>query len=234
MLVDNFSTLRETALIQWAARNMVMGESTESRTRIVKHRLPLAAVALVALFAAVWCFAGFSIRNRYLADNRESYEIAKQARVHPIIARLVAPESAVRAAERFSLAYEGLQDANMLSALLYCLEFRSAARDFNAAVNGADEPTPAPTPAPAAPDVTGSGVQVVTVTPSSAAAIAGVQVGDQIIAYDGKPVSSTDELKARINSALVVPMGPVPLLIVRNGQQFRLSIQRGTMGITSR
>jgi hypothetical protein len=74
-------------------------------------------------------------------------------------------------------------------------------------------------------------VGVTTVLSSSAAESAGIQPGDQIVAYDGNRVFDVREL----NQALLEgePGEPVVVDVERDGQPIQLVIPRGPLGISS-
>ncbi len=55
----------------------------------------------------------------------------------------------------------------------------------------------------------------------SAAALAGIEVGDQVVSLGGQPISEWTEAQAAIRSA---QPGDVPLVVVRDGQQVTLTV----------
>jgi serine protease Do len=63
---------------------------------------------------------------------------------------------------------------------------------------------------------------VLNVAPGGAAARAGVEPGDVIIAYSGKPIRSRDELVAMVTATK--PGTTVPLRVVRDRQERTLSV----------
>lgn len=71
-------------------------------------------------------------------------------------------------------------------------------------------------------DVTRSGAQIVKITPGSPAEKAGVQAGDVIIGWNGKPVENSSSLMSRVRS---VALGEdVDLTVVRNGKPMDLKV----------
>lgn len=71
-------------------------------------------------------------------------------------------------------------------------------------------------------DVTRSGAQIVKITPGSPAEKAGVQAGDVIIGWNGKPVENSSSLMSRVRS---VTLGEdVDLTVVRNGKPMDLKV----------
>jgi putative serine protease PepD len=73
-------------------------------------------------------------------------------------------------------------------------------------------------------DVTG-GARIATVRPGSPAAKAGLEVGDVVTAYDGRPVTSADELTADVSSSKVGQT--VTVTVRRDGTTKHLSITLG-------
>ena len=71
-------------------------------------------------------------------------------------------------------------------------------------------------------DVTRSGAQIVKITSGSPAEKAGVQAGDVIIGWNGKPVENSSSLMSRVRS---VALGEdVDLTVVRNGKPMDLKV----------
>ena len=67
-----------------------------------------------------------------------------------------------------------------------------------------------------------AGVRVLKVAPGSPAAAAGVQAGDVITAYDGRPAGTNRELQFRIADS--TPGRPVSLALAREGRRLDLSV----------
>lgn len=176
-------------------------------------------LAAVLLFAAVWCIGGVAVRSRLLANWSEDYAVARQAREHPIIARLVASESAVRAAEEFSADYENLQSSNVFTAALYAFETVASHKRLSAALGGAtSEPEQ------------GKGVRVETVQANSNAARAGLRIGDRITTYNGRPINSLADLSVAKADLLG---GSATLTVIRDGSRLQLRVSSGQLGITA-
>jgi serine protease Do len=66
------------------------------------------------------------------------------------------------------------------------------------------------------------GVLVSAVTPGSAAAAAGLQSGDIILDFSGKPVQDASQLKLRV--AETAPGVTVPVVVLRNGENKTISV----------
>jgi len=64
-------------------------------------------------------------------------------------------------------------------------------------------------------------VEVMEVTPNSPAALAGMHAGDVILALNGAPVDSVDEIHRRLNRA--APGTPLSITILRGGERLELS-----------
>jgi Do/DeqQ family serine protease len=69
------------------------------------------------------------------------------------------------------------------------------------------------------------GVVVASVTPSSAAARAGIRTGDVIVAFNGQPIADGNSLRNQI--AATRPGTEVQLTIVRNKQEQEIRVQLG-------
>lgn len=204
-------------------------DETEPTVVVIERRRGMGCVSIaLVLFAAVWCIGGVTLRGRLLGDWNGDYQLSKQAREHPFIARLVAPESAVQAAEEFAADYESLQSSNMLTATLYCFEAVSSHRRLIAALGGG---TSSETKAPAAQ---GAGTTVVTVSRDSNAARNGIRAGDIITAYNGKPINSGDDLRRSIDAAAAdYIQSSANIVVVRGSNTLQFKVSTGKLGITT-
>ena len=72
----------------------------------------------------------------------------------------------------------------------------------------------------------GGGVRIASVEPGSAAAKAGLKVGDVVLAVDGKTVASSDQLRAAI--AAHKPSDKVSLRVKRSGSVRTVGVTLGT------
>lgn len=126
-----------------------MAEAGDKKTKIVyvdrKRGIGLGAVLVLLL---VWGGGGQWARSNLLARFGDTYLVSKLAAEHPIIARLVAPQPAVDAADRFKRAYEDLDNSNVLSAPFYLVPLLSANKELNEALGGATTPDAATKPEP--------------------------------------------------------------------------------------
>jgi putative serine protease PepD len=75
------------------------------------------------------------------------------------------------------------------------------------------------------------GAQVTTLQPGSPAASAGIQQGDLITAIDGKPIGSTEQFIATIDS--YAPGDTVTLTVKRGGQTQTIKVKLGTRPTTT-
>ena len=82
--------------------------------------------------------------------------------------------------------------------------------------------------APAAADDTAAGVQLGEITENSAAAAAGLEVGDRVLSIDGAPVSGFAELAGLVQSRF--PGESLTVVIDRDGQRMTLSVTLAARG----
>ena len=88
------------------------------------------------------------------------------------------------------------------------------------------QPVPLPEPLRRQLDLTReTGLIVVTVAPDGPAALAGVLLGDVLVALDGAPVSDLDDVQARLGSDRIGVA--IPAVLVRAGERTELSITVG-------
>lgn len=179
--------------------------------------------------ALVWALGGLWLRGRALATWRQDYEVAALGKRHPMIARLVASERAARAAENFARAYDDLDGANILTAPVYVVVALVAHNELAASLDGGQGGGAAPETLDHA---SGRGVRVESVAPGSRADTAGLVVGDVIISYDGRAVSSVADLNAARDAASGQAWRVVAVVVMRGGRQVVLSIGAGTLGVT--
>jgi hypothetical protein len=74
-------------------------------------------------------------------------------------------------------------------------------------------------------------LHVTGVAGKSNAAKAGVRKGDYLAAYDGKPVSSADDLRAAIQAAAAAGKEKITVVVYRGPQRLELEIGPGRMGV---
>lgn len=189
-----------------------------------KRKGQLGLVLLLVFLVSAWCFGGLVARKQALNNMHSDYLACKLAREHPIISRLVAPEAAVRAAEKFAANYEGLERSNVFTALLHYFEVRAAHRELAEALGGNQG-----SEQPAQPQPT---LRITSVEPGSNAASAGLRVGDVIVSYSGERITSGESLRRQIRAADLYNWGPTSITILRDGVQHTISVKRGTLGIT--
>lgn len=82
--------------------------------------------------------------------------------------------------------------------------------------------------APATVDDTASGVQLGEVTANSAAAVAGLEVGDRVLSIDGAPVSGFAELAGLVQSRF--PGESLTVVVDRDGQRLTLTVTLAAKG----
>ncbi len=87
-------------------------------------------------------------------------------------------------------------------------------------------PSLRPKATPEAGDLLSGGVLVLAVEPDSPAEQAGLQPGDRIVALDGEPVASADDLKAAIAAAGIG--GQLGLRVVRGGEELDIQVVIGS------
>ncbi|MCL1801464.1 MAG: trypsin-like peptidase domain-containing protein, partial [Promicromonosporaceae bacterium] len=72
------------------------------------------------------------------------------------------------------------------------------------------------------------GGQIQSITPGSAAAAAGLQVGDVVVAFNGNPVAGSDSLTAFVRER--IPGDLVYLTVVREGEVLEIPVTLGALG----
>jgi S1-C subfamily serine protease len=73
-----------------------------------------------------------------------------------------------------------------------------------------------------------AGGLVTEVSPDSAAAAAGIEVGDLIISFDGDPLRGPNELRAEVITR--APGTEVDMVVIRNGEQLTIPVVLGSAG----
>lgn len=210
---------------------MTDDSQTNQKSRGVgSHLLRGLLLVVVVAIAAVWTYTGTTVKQTYLDRLYSDYTVTREAERHPIIARLVASETAVQAAEEFTADYKSLQESNILTAPIYVLQVHRSHRRLDVALNGPRQDAPASTNTPTATAVTGAAVR--EVTRGGAAERAGLQVGDVITAVNGVRVTNHGEWYAELRSASWGHMQPVQtrLTVNRDGRQLVINAQTPQRG----
>jgi hypothetical protein len=127
-----------------------MAEEKKTRIVYVSHKRSIGGLLLLVVLLVAWMGGGAWVRSHLLAKWRADAALCEMAHKHPLIARLVAPERAVQAADRFHLAYSDMESSNVLTAPVHIVNAVSAHRDLEGALVGPamSEPEPPPVLSP--------------------------------------------------------------------------------------
>jgi len=183
---------------------------------------------LVVAAAACWVFIGTVHRRHVQNAYYDDFVIAREAERHPLLARLVAPEAAVQAAEEFAADYDNLQSSNFITAPIYVVQTQNSHKRLAAALGNTKPEQQAP-PTPTAP---GPGLRVTYVEPGSTVHRNGLRVGDRIAAVDGEAIYDRSDHGKAYKLAGWGRFDPVPvtLTVTRDGQTLRIQGQTKDRG----
>lgn len=185
-----------------------------------------AILFLSLVLIAVWIYAGTTHRQQVLDRYYDDYVVCREAERHPIIARLVAHEDAVQAAEEFAADYRGLQNSNFITAPFQIWQVKQSYESLDSALQGKRRTVTI--------GDTSLGARVTGFTQDSRARRAGIRKGDVIVGYNGDPIFGPEDLRNCTDKWSYFEISNKPVLtvtVIRDGESMTFNVSVGNLGV---
>lgn len=201
-------------------------QDTDKPRKLLSFRR-VAALLLLALLAGLWMGGGSVQKQATLDALYDDFTICREAENHPVIARLIATDDTVQAAEEFAADYRNLQGSNVFTAPVYLWQVKQSHSRLTASLGATSAPGET-TPA--------AGVRITAFKDDSSGRRRGLRTGDVILRYDGKPVESPEQLRSRIATAQHFSLtdfsrDETTIAIRRDGDEQQVRVPFGGLGI---